>query len=67
MHSEQIPETGEKGLALLSMSHFIVCAIFFLASFLMWFDRDVWLTFGFLKEVLWVPNLALNVVLVRPV
>ena len=67
MHSEQIPETGEKGLALLSISHLIVCAIFFLSSFLMWFDRDVWLTFGFLNEVLCVPSLALNVVLVRPV
>ena len=30
-------------------------------------ERDVWFASGFLKDVLCVPNLALKVVLVRPV
>ena len=67
VHREHIPETGEKGLALLTFSHLIECVIFFFFNLLMCIERDVWFASGFLKNVLCVPNLALKVVLVRPV
>ena len=67
VHREHIPETGEKGLALLTFSHLIECVMFFFFNLFMCFERDVWFASGFLNEVLWVPNLALKVVLVRPI